>query len=398
MKPAMLTLLRCAALSCALLPVSVAWAASCDELTMEEQKLAVLSGMQELLNTPDAIKRIAVGNPETADVTLISPRSLLVQGKKSGQTSLMVWLACAKEPVRYVVDVPMPPAPPSATDQLKRGEPLTDDELAALPAQVQVGIRFVEISRTRLREMGVSIERITQSVEVSSMASLANPFSALLRSSGGNVSVAIDLMEQAGYAYTLSQPTLTALSGQSAVFLAGGEIPIPVPGSNGTVTIEYKEFGVRLSITPTVLSRTQLSLKVAPEVSELDFNNSITLNNVVVPGLRVRRTDTSLSMADGESFVISGLVSKSMRDNVDRLPGLGQIPIIGALFRSTSLETEDRELLMIVTPRLVQPMAANAKLPDMPGKAWENYEPDTAPLFFEGIQSPYGDAPVGFWR
>uniref|UniRef100_A0A1I7YG02 TadZ_N domain-containing protein n=1 Tax=Steinernema glaseri TaxID=37863 RepID=A0A1I7YG02_9BILA len=139
----------------------------------------------------------------------------------------------------------------------------------------------------------------------------------------------------------------------TASFLAGGEIPIPVPSTGSdTVTIEYKEFGIRLALSPTVVSRDRITLKVAPEVSELDYNNAVRIAGVTVPGLTVRRTDTSVSLADGESFIISGLISSSARSAVDKFPGLGDVPILGAFFRQSSISREETELLMIVTPRL----------------------------------------------
>ncbi|MBA4151099.1 MAG: secretin, partial [Acinetobacter sp.] len=206
---------------------------------------------------------------------------------------------------------------------------------------------------------------------------------------------AINLLESNGYAYTLSRPSLVALSGQTANFLAGGEVPVPVPqGQGGSVGIEYKEFGVRLTISPTVLSPQQILLRVAPEVSELDFTNAITIQGSIVPALRIRRTDTSISLADGESFIISGLVSRNTMSNVDKMPGLGNIPVLGAFFRSSRFESEDRELLMIVTPRLVRPIAADARLPVMPAEAWRRYSPGAGSLFWQGVTPPYTERPI----
>jgi pilus assembly protein CpaC len=174
-----------------------------------------------------------------------------------------------------------------------------------------------------------------------------------------------------------------ALSGQSASFLAGGEIPIPVPSSGSdTVTIEYKEFGIRLTLTPTVIGRNRIALKVAPEVSELDYSNAITIAGTPVPALTIRRTDTSVSLADGESFVISGLINTTNTSQVNKFPGLGDIPILGAFFRNSSVNREERELLMIVTPHLVQPLAANAQLPSLPGEKLRNYDPNWYRLYF----------------
>lgn len=193
----------------------------------------------------------------------------------------------------------------------------------------------------------------------------------------------INALEGSGFAYTLARPSLVALSGQSATFLAGGEVPVPVPSSGSdNVSIEYKEFGIRLTLTPTVVSRDRIVLKVAPEVSELDYTNAVNIAGTLVPGLKVRRTDTSISLADGESFVISGLISTRNSSQVDKFPGLGDIPILGAFFRSSNISREERELLMIVTPHLIQPLAANAQLPSLPGEKLRNYDPNWYRLYF----------------
>lgn len=370
-------------------------AASCDNPSAELAPLfSVMEGAQETISLPGQITRVSIGEPATADIALIDSKTILLQGRKAGSTSLFVWTKCQTDPLRTQVAVQ---APASVADVLA---PITPEALEELPSQVQVDIRFVELSKSRLRELGVQLNRLTSNFNLTSAAAQGNPFSVFLSKSNGKLTAAIDMLEQTGYAYTLSQPSLTALSGQSATFLAGGEVPIPVPstGTNTSNTIEYKEFGVRLSVTPTVLSRSQVHLKVAPEVSELDFANAVTVNGTTVPALRVRRTDTSISLADGESFVISGLVSRTMRDNAQKFPGLGDIPVLGALFRSTSFRTDDSELLMIVTPHLVSPLAAGAATPKLPGDEWRRYEPDTIPLFLQGAKSPYGDAPIGFSR
>lgn len=154
---------------------------------------------------------------------------------------------------------------------------------------------------------------------------------------------------------------------------------MPTSGSD-SVSIEYKEFGVRLTLTPTVIDDRRISLKVAPEVSELDFTNGITIEGTTVPALSVRRSDTSVSLASGESFIISGLISSSRSAQVNQLPGLGGLPIIGAFFRNSQARTEERELLMIVTPHLVEPIAADAKLPSLPGEELRHYDPSVYEL------------------
>ncbi|HOI51054.1 MAG TPA: type II and III secretion system protein family protein, partial [Azonexus sp.] len=163
-------------------------------------------------------------------------------------------------------------------------------------------------------------------------------------------------------------------SGRDAEFLAGGEFPVPVPQALGQTTIQYKPYGIRLQVTPTELADNRIALTVAPEVSDLNFENGITINGVSVPSLSTRRATTSIELGNGESFVIGGLVSQAMMRNVNKIPGLGDLPLLGAFFKSISLSREDKELLFIVTPRLVRPLAAGTDLGPMPGEELANRE------------------------
>lgn len=393
---------------------SAAFSAGCvDPDFVYPKALTIKAGLQDTLSLPGAVTRLSIGDPATADVALTDARNLLIQAKKAGETSLLVWTQCGKQPARIIINVPVAM---SAAQQVAQAA--APEVLATLPSQVQADIRFVELSRSRLSEVGARIGLAGGKGQFSAPNTLGsavrNPAGAFslpgfpLDSSAFNILwgggssrflAAINLLEQTGYAYTLSSPSLVAMSGQSANFLAGGEVPIPVPqGSNGTVAIEYKEFGVRLSLTPTVLSNQQILLKVAPEVSDLDFNNAVTLQGSVIPALRIRRTDTTISLADGESFIISGLVSRTTNNNASKFPGLGDIPVLGAFFKSNRFENEDRELLMIVTPRLVRPLSAQAEVPSLPGDGLRAYDPSAGRLFFKGSESPYRRAPIGFSR
>jgi len=389
-------------------------AAECVRQSLPAQ-LEIRAGLQQTISLPAPMSRIAIGEPSVADIAVVNPRTLLVQGKASGETSLFVWTACAAEPARASVRV----APElQATRQLASAASAAQTEsqaratLASLPSQVQADIRFVEVSRSRLIDVGTRLQlrsanrpnvfaspnsgRVTASPGSSSLTdlgSITDSFNIFWGGSSDRFMAAINLLEQSGHAYTLSRPSLVAMNGQSANFLAGGEVPIPVPqGQNGSVAIEYKQFGVRLTISPTIMDAEQILLKVAPEVSELDFNNAVSIQGTQVPALRIRRTDTTISLADGESFIIGGLVSRSTLSNVDKLPGFGDLPILGAFFRSTRFEAEDRELLMIVTPRLVRPIRRDARLPALPGTPWQNYEPSAGSLFWKGVTSPYSSS------
>ncbi|MFV3404470.1 MULTISPECIES: type II and III secretion system protein family protein [Pseudomonas] len=350
-------------------------------------------GLQQELRLPVAITRAAVGEPKVADVQPSGERAVLLTAVGQGSTSLMLWSACSAAPHRAMLFVKG-----RASADMAEAMPLAGAQ-AELPTQVQADIRFVEVRRSQYKEAGArlffkgsnsligspgTVPGATARPNVTPGVALNDEvFNIVLGGNNGRFLAMINALENSGFAYTLARPSLTVLSGLTASFLAGGEVPIPVPSSGSdNVSIEYKEFGVRLALTPTVVSRDRITLKVAPEVSELDFSNAVTIAGTRVPALSVRRTDTSISLADGESFIISGLISSNVRSNVDKLPGLGNLPIIGALFRQSTLNREETELLMIVTPHLVQPLAANARLPALPGEALRTYDPSWGQLFF----------------
>ncbi|HEU4709042.1 MAG TPA: type II and III secretion system protein family protein, partial [Methylophilaceae bacterium] len=292
-----------------------------------------------------------------------------------------------------------------------------DISRAEFDSQVQIDIKVVEVSRQSMMRAGFFIGRnhgnrtiaIGSPGNLSSVESgdsgftinsasgflpLNNAFNLVLGNAGSGLLGTLSVLEANGFAYTLAEPSLTTVSGQSASFLAGGEFPVPIRtggGADSSITIRYKEYGVRLMLTPTVLDANRIFLKISPEVSELDFNNTVQTGGVSVPGLRVRRTDTSVSLGNGESFVISGLVSRNTLSNVDKFPWLGNLPIIGAFFRSTRFDREDKELLMVVTTHLVRPLARNAATPPLPGQDVHDYKPSFNELFFNttGAEPPF---------
>ena len=364
--------------------------ANCSALEPLPAVLEVAQGTQKALESAVNISRIAVGDPTIADVHANGSNAFLLTGMAPGTTSLMVWTACSKQPRQSMVFVKG-----KATEGFT-GASVVPSEDPTLSSQVQTEIRFVEVNRTKLQEASTSIFGVGTNFLLASPGSFLSNAEGLITGGpvandkyfnigfgGGRVKAMINALEGSGFAYTLARPTLVALSGQSASFLAGGEVPIPIPSSGSdNVSIEYKEFGIRLTLTPTVVGRDRILLKVAPEVSELDYTNAVNIAGTLVPGLNVRRTDTSISLAAGESFVISGLISTRNTSQVNKFPGLGDIPILGAFFRDSNISREERELLMIVTPRLVQPLAANAPLPSLPGEKLRNYDPNWYRLYF----------------
>ena len=207
----------------------------------------------------------------------------------------------------------------------------------------------------------------------------------IFRIGGLNIDATFNALERKGVVTTLAEPTLVALSGETASFLAGGEFPIPVAQSagqdgNSAISVEFKQFGVSLAFTPTVLADGVINIEVAPEVSSIDPSASVIINNLRVPGLQTRRAKTTVELRDGESFALAGLLRRDFQDTVRQFPILGSIPIIGTLFRSTNFQKEETELVIIVTPRLVKPVRAAAmKLPTD-----RVTPPDEADLFLLG--------------
>ena len=242
--------------------------------------------------------------------------------------------------------------------------------------QVMLEVRVSEMSRNLGRRLGLNFAVLSASGQQFGLSLLNNlvglpekgwPGNALrvtdnvngilnFLGDGANWTVFIDALKENGLLKVLAEPTLITLSGKEAKFLAGGEYPVPVPDQDGRVTIEYKPFGVGLAFTPIVLSNGKISMQVAPEVSELDFSNIVAIQGYIMPSLTTRRVATTVELADGQSFAIAGLIKEEMRENIKKFPLLGDIPVLGALFRSSSYQKKDSELMVIVTPRLVKPV------------------------------------------
>ena len=251
----------------------------------------------------------------------------------------------------------------------------------ARPLQVQLRVRITEVDRNVTQQLGINWQALgapgenwvtgvfsgRQILNTATTAAGAaatsvnlptnNAFSLLtgFASHRLNLQAMLDVLNQEGLLTVLAEPNLVALSGQTASFLAGGEFPIPISQVDGAITVEFKQFGVKLDFTPTVLNDRRISLKVRPEVSQLDTSASIVTNGISIPGLSVRRADTTVELASGQSFAIAGLLQTNTTDIVSQVPGLGSLPILGKLFSSTNYQNNKTELVIIVTPYLVQP-------------------------------------------
>ena len=176
---------------------------------------------------------------------------------------------------------------------------------------------------------------------------------------GLDVLQAIDLGERIGQVTTLANPNLTALSGETGTFLAGGEIPIPVSQGLGAVSVEYKQYGISLAYTPTVLADGRISMRVRPEVSQLTADGAVTISGTQIPALTTRRAETTVELGSGQSFMIAGLLSNTHNNSIDKTPGVGDLPVLGALFRSNAFQRNETELVIVITPYLVKPVNAN---------------------------------------
>lgn len=416
--------------------------------------LLIEQGTQKLHRANGAVARVAVGNPAVADVNVVNQREILLTGKTLGITSLMVWTKGQSAPAEYrlrVVELIDPvrkamPDPELQGAQIDRGQRLSgqlpnlmahrraaqaaqaakegsvsDSSDVRMDTQVMTSVRIAEISRSTARRFGLhaskaasgdsggmfapgSLSGVAQNVgedngiQFNQSLPIQSAFNLVFGNPSRGVLGVLSMLEGKGLVRVLAEPSLVAMSGQTASYLAGGEFPVPVSqggaSATGGISVQYKEFGVRLSLTPTVLSRNRIGLKVAPEVSDLDFSAGIQIGGVAVPALSVRRTETTIELGDGESFVISGLISSSLTDNVDKLPWLGSIPVLGAFFKSSNYERSDRELIMVVTPHLVRPIAKGTALPKLPGAEYDGYRPSAARTIF--LES--GDFDSGFSR
>ncbi|WP_310469150.1 type II and III secretion system protein family protein [Sphingomonas sp.] len=272
---------------------------------------------------------------------------------------------------------------------LKADEPLkivpVNRLKTAVPLQVNLKVKIAEVNRSLLKSVGVNLFSsdstsgfrfgIGQGDGTATTGPGSSPFNVGALLGGGttigaagklfglDLAGAIDLAERDGFVTTLAEPNLTALSGETASFLAGGEFPIPTSSTLGSVTVEYKQYGVSLAFTPIVLADGRISMRVRPEVSELTTEGSVKLQEFVIPALTTRRAETTVELGSGQSFMIAGLLRNSTNNDISKAPFLGDLPILGALFRSNSFRRQETELVIIVTPYLVRPVSGQLPLP-----------------------------------
>jgi pilus assembly protein CpaC len=407
-------------------------------------RVLLTAGRSTVLVTPFDVTRIAVTNPAVADAVVVKAREVLIDGKGAGTVSLIVW----GENERRQYDIVVDPGVTTLQQTFQRLFPGEDIQVAMneesiilagrassnavmlrageiaegmssktgvvnllqLPGgsgsqQVMLQVRIAEVNRRAVHELGLTLisQRSGATGRVTTQQFAAPDFDDaapggleftdflnvffLNRKEG--LGAVLKALEQKGLFQSLAEPNLIAYNGQEASFLAGGEFPVPVvQGATGTVTILFKEFGVKLAFRPTIAGDV-IRLKIKPEVSSLDFNNGITLQGFRVPSLITRRAETDVELRDGQSFAIAGLLNNLAQDDGANIPFLSKIPIIGHLFRSKAERLERTELMVLVTPRLVQPLDPD-EVPPLPTQE-KDFLPAPGTTPGEDGASPFAD-------
>jgi pilus assembly protein CpaC len=389
--------------------------------------LRVMVGKSLLINTTERLKRVSVTDPAVADPLVVTPTQILVHGRAPGEVSLMIWdelersrsfdlrvdvdvTACAEEEHRVFPEEQIEVTPSrsaivlsghvSTEDVATRAEriasaytPKVVNVLTFGPVgsqEVMLEVKFAEVDRSALTQMGLNVFSTGAGNTVGNIstgqfggervASVANPTQTTTVTVSDllnvfffrpdiNLGAAIKALQTNNLLQILAEPNLIAVNGKEASFLAGGEFPFPIvqPGNGFTaVTIQFKEFGVRLKFTPVIMPNGNIHLRVVPEVSQLDFTNALTISGFTIPALSTRRADTEFELQDGQSFVIAGLMNNQVSSVVNKVPGLGDIPILGNFFKSKSAQRSNAELMVLCTARKISPNVQNPPLPKNP--------------------------------
>nr|WP_314576635.1 type II and III secretion system protein family protein [uncultured Pseudomonas sp.] len=365
------------------------------------------SGEGRILSFKAPVDSVLVAEPGIADLQVISPGTIYVFGKAPGQTSLIALGADSEQLASLslvisqntqAISRPLKEWNPGSTTQitaagnrvLARGNVKSVGEATDLnallsiegqdfkaaingaayegSAQVNIRVRFAEVSRSELLRYGVSWNALfnngTFSFGLLTGGSLAadaangasNVISAGLSAANVNIDAMLEALQSNGVLEILAEPNITAMTGQTASFLAGGEVAVPVPVNRDLVGIEYKQYGVSLLFSPTVLPNERIALQVRPEVSSLMGGSTLSVGGYQVPSFKVRRADTRVEVGSGQTFAIAGLFQRESSQDVEKIPMLGDMPILGSLFRSKRFQRSETELVILITPYLVQPV------------------------------------------
>jgi pilus assembly protein CpaC len=399
--------------------------ASSAQETGEPQTLHLLVGRSLVISSPVRIKRVSLADPEIAEAIVVSPTQVLVNGKKPGGVSLMVWdeadqsqafevsvdidvlglsqkihevfptenvhIDTSKDVVILTGNASSAAVADKILEVVKSAAPKVTSmmQVPAPPTgEILLQVRFAEVNRTALNQFGINLISLPGAKNIGSTSTQQFAPPQLLNQSGGttqfglsdllnvfifrpdiNLAATIKALQAQNVFQILAEPNLMTASGKEASFLAGGEFPFPVPQSGGggttTITIQFKEFGVRLGFTPTFTADGLIHLKVKPEVSALDFTNALQFQGFLVPALSTRRVESEMDLADGQSFAIAGLIDNRVTEQLQKIPWIGDVPVLGKLFQSKSFQRSKDELLVVVTPIIVKPMAPG-QLPNRP--------------------------------
>lgn len=408
------------------------------ERPIEALGVSVAVNKSQVLHVDRPFTDLAVGKSDIADVIALTNQSVYVLGKTIGSTTLSIY--GQGHQLIAVINVVVTPdvgdikaelhqilpneriEVRSANGSVILGGLVSSTEAAGKAVevaqqyatgkvvnmltvkgtqQVMLAVKIAEMDRTVARDLGIKPSVLlghNPSFNLTTLDSVNTTAfaSGLLNWRTGflNLSTLIDALEQKNLVKILAEPDLVALSGDTASFLAGGEFPVPeVQSSTGTlptVTVEFKQFGVSLAFTPTVIDGNLINLVVAPEVSQIDTSNAVTVSGFSIPGISTRRARTTIELRDGQSFAIAGLLQSNITDQVRQLPGLGEVPVLGALFRDTTFQNQETELVIIVTPSLIKPAPAG----DLAAPTDTFIPPSTADLFFKGdVEGPGSGLP-----
>jgi pilus assembly protein CpaC len=380
----------------------------------EPVQINVLVGQSRVINFDRAIGRFSVSDPAVAEAVLVAPDQVLVNGKGFGQVNFIAWeqkggqfvvfdvfvranLSLIDSQIRELFqkdDIRLSQANGSVVISGKVSDPKTVSQVEAVvqaagfktvnmlqspvteKAQVQLMVRVAEVSRSRMRELGATYAYQGSQGAGGSIGTGGGPYtvgsvtggnifgsvvgSALnLFVMGGNSYNFIHALQQQGALRSLAEPNLIAMDGQQASFLAGGEFPVPMVqpgGEKAAVSVVFKEYGVRLNFKPTIIDEDHIRLELEPEVSTIDFANGVKFDGFLIPALKTRRAKTGVELRDGQSFALAGLLDNQETRSLQKIPVLGDIPVLGALFNSKSFQKSETELMFIVTAQMVRPM------------------------------------------
>lgn len=361
------------------------------------------TGKGTLIRLARPASTVFVANPDIADVQVKSPQLVYITAKSPGAT--VIYAVDANDdvllnaPVRVALDLgqlrqslrQLAPGNAISVEEVEsnvvlsgtvadagqadkarvlaaavagsvKGGQVVNRLAVATPNQVDLHVRIAEVDRKILKQLGVDWSRLGRTVSFNTVSNqgLTMPTNQISIGMLSNVMATIDALATEGFVTVLAEPNLTAVSGQTASFLAGGEFPYPVaqPGSVGNtaiITVQFQQFGVQLAFTPTIIDANHLTLRVRPEVSQLDFADAVTISGSLIPALTVDRAETTINLASGQSFALAGLLMHNTSQDISKVPWLGDIPILGALFRSNKFQNSETELVVIVTPYLVRP-------------------------------------------